>query len=510
MFFSTANHLPSPVQGVTVDEVSWTCIASPGKKDWLHFFSEPFFGSILTQNALSKSKASITSDSAMRCGRSWIIASATERIRMEIQDFVKNCKQTSKQVPSLIFYIFLIKCSYTTFVIHSYFHIPQFNFDFLTKHSSKANRIPRLLTSSMIWLSSSLSTDSIWLDQCIQIPHTSQTCFQTIHQVWSESALVCEQTSLVCLTSLCARHWSAPRRSACGPTFGHKIKYKHKSQHKTGATSFEHESNMLLRRKLKPVDIEQNVARGKIMGRVQKLGDKENVDWSADRPLPLSPNQSWRPLRCHQCIHPEIAIHKAKTCGDWSLQTHQVVIPFNQFVIEDFLYLCNLHFAHFCTILYAMDLRSPPHRHQWKCSSPHFAYLADTQNTQNTQNTLVDPWFWTKFVKASTKTGHLLCIEAVNGIEAWPCTKGRNFWVSAYGKGFVENLRWLQWLQYDISLKNQNSKKKQRFCVCYKEFGGVNAGRSSRLEIRFQRSNAGYKMNTCSMQIKREIDTDWC
>ena len=67
-----------------------------------NIFSEAFFGGKLTQNALSKSKASITSDSAMRCGRSWIIASATERICMEFQDFVKKCKRTSKQVPSLI------------------------------------------------------------------------------------------------------------------------------------------------------------------------------------------------------------------------------------------------------------------------------------------------------------------------------------------------------------------------------------------------------------------------
>lgn len=138
-----------------------------------------------------------------------------------------KCLLSSPQFETLLLYIsYNISCN--TFILHSYFHIPQFNFDFLTKHSSNANRIPRLLTSSMIWLSSSLSTDSIWFDQCIQIPHTLQRWFQTIHQVWSESALVCEQTSLVCLTSLCARHWSAPRRSACGPTFGHKIEYNTK------------------------------------------------------------------------------------------------------------------------------------------------------------------------------------------------------------------------------------------------------------------------------------------
>lgn len=179
-----------------------------------------------------------------------------------------------------------------------------------------------------------------------------------------------------------------------------------------------------------------------------------------------------------------------------------IVIPFNQFVIEDFLYFCNLHFAHFCTILFAMDLRSPPHRHQWKCSSPHFAYLADTQNTQNT---LVDPWFWTKFVKASTKTGHLLCIEAVNGIEAWPCTKGRDvFLMSFLSLSLWKRICWkFKIVTIWYFTWRSKFKKKQRFCVCYKEFGGVNAGRSSRLEIRFQRSNAGYKMNTCSMQIKR-------
>lgn len=64
--------------------------------------------------------------------------------------------------------------------------------------------------------------------------------------------------------------------------------------------------------------------------------------------------------------------------------------------------------------------------------------------------------------------------------------------------------------QYDIVIFHLKIKiqKIQRYCVCYKEFGGVNAGRSSRLEIWFQRSNAGYKMNTCLMQIKRGIDTD--
>ena len=284
------------------------------------------FGGKLTQNALSKSKASITSDSAMRCGRSWIIASAIPRFRQKMQtNFEKNVFSHLHNLRHY-FYIFLIKflviLFYTSFILP--YSTIQLEFPTQTFKQSKSdpevadffNDLTELIPQYRFDMTRSVHSNSPYFTE--MVPNYSSSmkwvCFgmranlPRLLDVPLCKALICATTQ---------RLWPNVRAQD-------RIQAQITTQNRCNKfpTWIKHFDQTCCLMELKPVDIEQNVARGEIMGRVQKLGGKENVDWladHADRPLPLSPNQSWRPLRCHQCIHPEIAIHKAKTCGDWSL-----------------------------------------------------------------------------------------------------------------------------------------------------------------------------------------------